>query len=502
MDGLAPGPALTKREINQSRRRTVLRTQGGGLVRLVILLSLLAAIIALAATGSLPWQAPYHGPLATDFPRNTLVVDFGLQRVSQTRSILVPTGNASASTPAILTARLSSDLVEHAKFHQFPANQITLTATPVGPSQVEIVAILNPVNPDKVADGLFTGSISVYTGSQTLFVPMAVYLAPKSGYQAMLAFLLLLLGAIFGLSVKWVTEALSSLAAARWRYDSIMQRLGRSLDELPTSAVDRLNDIRNSIARQDVSHLDGTFVSLESALGPLRKFSGDIKNINDDIARQEEYQRRRGNLPIKAVVHEERRQVNDLRNQEWPWPDADAMGRSVKLLSDQVRAATRAIEAGQANVVRLFAEGDFARAVEESGKLSALGADHLVADDHPADAAAQPSAGDGYGEPWIVEPAPRHLLPRGRWLSILGARGIIQWMTERPRSLAAAASILVVSIVGLQLQYLNSTSFDGSLADWLNLLLWAAVIELSGVSVLDVVGRLSGAGPAPRPGPR
>ena len=312
----------------------------------------------------------------------------------------------------------------------------------------------------------------------------------------MLAFLLLLLGAIFGLSVKWVTEALSSLAAARWRYDSIMQRLGRSLDELPTSAVDRLNDIRSSIGRQDVSNLDGSFASLESALGPLRKFSGDIKDINFYIARQEDYRGRR-NLPVEAVVGEERRHVKDLLGQEWPWPDPDATEKSVKLLSDQVRIATRAIEAGQADVVRLFAEGDFVRAVELFGKPSALGADHPVADNNPPDAAAQTSAGDSYGEPWIPGPGPRHILPNGRWLAFF-----IQWMTERPRTLAAAASILVVSIVGLQLQYLNSTSFDGSLADWLSLLLWAAVIELSGVSVLDVVGRLSGGAPAPRPSPR
>lgn len=479
----------------------MLRTQGGSLVRLGILLALLAAVVALAATGSLPWQSPYHGPLASDFPRSTLIVDFGMQRVSQTRSILVPTGSTSPSTPAILTARLSSDLVEYPKLQQFPANQITLTATPVGPSQVEIVAILNPVNPDKAADGLFTGSISVYTGSRTLSVPMAVYLSPKSGYRALLAFLLLLLGAIFGLSVKWVTEALSSLAAARWRYDAIMQRLGGSLAELPTSAVDRLNDIRSQIARQDVSHLDGSFESLEAALGPLRKFSEGIKNINDDIARQEEYQRRRRNLPIEAVMREERRQVNALLSQEWPWQDAEATGKTAQLLGDHVKAATRAIEEGRANVVRQFAEGDFSKAFDLYNTPPALGPDP-VPDENPADAATSPAAVSDPGQPWPTESGPPLPFPRRRWLAFLEGRGVIQWMTERPRSLAAAASILVVSIVGLQLQYLNSTSFDGSLADWLSLLLWAAVIELSGVSVLDVIGRLSGGGPTPRPSPR
>jgi hypothetical protein len=64
--------------------------------------------------------------------------------------------------------------------------------------------------------------------------------------------------------------------------------------------------------------------------------------------------------------------------------------------------------------------------------------------------------------------------------------------------MAGAASVLVVATVGLQIQYMNSTSFTGSLSDWLTLLLWAAIVELSGVSLLDVVGRLSGGRTAPR----
>lgn len=52
--------------------------------------------------------------------------------------------------------------------------------------------------------------------------------------------------------------------------------------------------------------------------------------------------------------------------------------------------------------------------------------------------------------------------------------------------------MLVVSVVGLQLQYLDSSGFSGSLGDWLGLVPWSAAVELSGVSVLDVLGRLGG----------
>ncbi len=95
----------------------------------------------------------------------------------------------------------------------------------------------------------------------------------------------------------------------------------------------------------------------------------------------------------------------------------------------------------------------------------------------------------------------RHVIvsphPRRRGL-LRGDKTLTEWMTERPRAMVGAASVIVVSIVGLQVQYMDSTTFTGSLSDWLTLLLWAAVIELSGVSLLDVVGRLGGARAAPR----
>lgn len=475
-------------------------TLGGFLAKLVILIALLVGLVAAFVTRSLPWQAPYQGPVAADFPRGTLLVNFGIQRLPQTRSILISTGGTSPAGAETVTPRLSADLIASPKLEQFPADQVTLTATPVGAGQVEVTASLNPTSPERAGDGLFTGTISVLVGSRSVSVPIAVYLAPKSGYRALLAFLLLLLGAIFGLSVKWVTEALSSLAAARWRFDAITQRLRGSGGLLPTSAEDLISDIWNRISRQDVSQLDGSFESLESALGPLRTFSESMKNVNDDIRLQRKA-RHDQSLPVDDVISEERRQVADLLNRDWPWPDTSAVLAEAKQLSAYARAATGAITAGRPDVVSLFAKGDFAAAFElyrsPSQQAAAQGSDDSAAE------SARLRASDDGQVPHIqdLEMPPMVLLQR-RWIGLFNARGWIQWMTERPRTLAAVASILVVSIVGLQLQYLDSTSFDGSLASWLSLLLWAAVIELSGVSVLDVVGRLSGGASTPRPSPR
>jgi hypothetical protein len=83
-----------------------------------------------------------------------------------------------------------------------------------------------------------------------------------------------------------------------------------------------------------------------------------------------------------------------------------------------------------------------------------------------------------------------------------GQSGLVSWMAERPRWFAGMASVFVVSLVGLQLQYLDVDDFGGGLGHWLELLLWAAVVELSGVSVLDVLSRLGGGGAAQEPGAR
>jgi hypothetical protein len=485
-----------KRKVSQFRRSAMANAMGRWLPKLAIP-ALALIVIILAVTHHLPGQSPSRGSSATQLPRNALVADFGLQRVSLTRSVLVSTGSATVATPTILTARLSSDLTEAGRLGQFPADQITLTATPAGPSQIEIVAILNPINPYKVADGFFTGSISVYTGSKILSVPIVVHLAPKSGYRALLAFLLLLLGAIFGLSVKWVTEALSSLASARWRFDDISKAFEKMMDTLPNSVGERLEEIKNRIRRQDLVELDGLFHALDAARGSLAEFSNLITKVNEDIDHQSRQREKLRGLPVDPVVRVERQHVKELLSQQWPWADDDKIFDEAKLLSVYVKDAAGAMEKRNSSVLSLYA----ADRCGEAYKLS-TGSDGGKSEDIAAIADATSTGPPDASSPDHPDQLPGQDSPailRGeRRLTLFDGRSPIRWMTERPRTLVAAASILVVAIVGLQVQYLNSTSFDGSLAEWLSLLLWAAVIELSGVSVLDVIGRLSGGGSAPR----
>jgi hypothetical protein len=197
-------------------------------------------------------------------------------------------------------------------------------------------------------------------------------------------------------------------------------------------------------------------------------------------------------------VRQEKRQIDALISRDWPWKDSKAILDEIDKLGGYVQAISSAFDEKLTNVLNLFGKGQFEQAYQlysnpNSAKSRPSEAD---GDTNSAQAATPGRFKNRLNR--FLDPSASSRPVYSRWRSGLHSRSTIQWMTERPRALAAAASILVVSIVGLQLEYLDSTSFGGSLSDWLSLLLWSAVVELSGVSVLDVVGRLSGGGPAPR----
>jgi hypothetical protein len=294
----------------------------------------------------------------------------------------------------------------------------------------------------------------------------------------------------------WVQYS-ASQAAARWRLDALRRRLGGYIASLPTSAAGRLNDIENRIMRQDVSEIDELFKPFEPELGSLRTFSDSINDIDSHVAEHEKllYDRDFAELPIKAIVRAERRRIDILISREWPWQDTQATLDDLEQLGKYIRAITHAFDDKRLDVLDLFRKDQFEEAYQLYKVPSAAAATKVSVGHADADSA------DAAGPAWLKNRQHRMMIATELRPSVfrISRWSTMRWMTERPRALAAAASVLVVAIVGLQLQYLNSTSFFGSLSDWLGLLLWSAIVELSGVSVLDVVGRLSGGGPAPRP---
>ena len=480
------------------------RRAGKRVFALLVLLLIVAGVVVLGITQRLPGQSAYSGPPVSSFPPGTLIVNFGLNRSSLTRSIVVSSGSTLSPAPSVLVARVASDLVQATGAKQFPADQITLTATPVGAQSVQIVATLSPMNPEKVGDGLFTGKIEVYTGSKTLVVPLAVYLTPKSGFRAVLAFSLLLLGAALGLSVKWITEALSDLSAAHRRFDRLRSSLG-DLKNLPDDAAARLDEISDRIKSQDIGQLEESFRQLEKDRRPLRYFCMTIGQVNYRIQKQKQILEQESDSRKVAVagqgaiiVDRERMKVRELQATKWPWEAAESeetiLKKALELSRQSLIISNVLNEPGRfPEVLYKFQCDEFDEAEKEYLRTNRPEADRESA--MPIQAASPKAAARSR------KPRARHFTvpPRAQRRGLLrGDKTLTEWMTERPRAMVGAASVIVVSIVGLQVQYMDSTTFTGSLSDWLTLLLWAAVIELSGVSLLDVVGRLGGAKTAPR----
>jgi hypothetical protein len=486
----------------ESRRRVLRRAFG-----LLAVIFAVIGVLIFASLGRLPHIWPSATPTAR-IPDNTLLFNFGLSRKTLTRTIVVTsTGSTSAApssvsgaTADVLTARLQSDLRDSRSEKQFPAAQATITASPIGAKRVQISASMNPSEPEKVEGGTYSGSILVASGAASFRVPVVAYLTSRAGVRAGFAFLLLMAGATIGLAVKWITEALSQLAAARWRLEDIRRSLGRSADSLPTQAAVQLEEIENRIMRQDTSSLDSAFAPLVANVRQLSMFSTAVAGVQREIDQQTDITWGLDNESAaagidrdfaKSVIEAERERIDRFRHEEWPWKDGDAVIADVQAFAGQCRTATLALN----DVSR----GDNVPAAKAALKLFRLGkfpeADEAYKNPAPMQVASdqdKPSRPrDARG---ISMPGALRMVRLRHPLSFLAWRrgGVVQWMMKRPRTLAGAASVLVVSAVGLQLQYLDDAGFAGNLGDWLGLVLWAAVIELSGVSVLDVLGRLGG----------
>ena len=492
------------------RRRRLRQFVGG-----VVLAALAVALIVLAALDELPAVDLSPKP-PTARPENALFVNAGLSRATLTRTKVVAydaspqgqDGNATP-TPDVVSALLEADLQDPKSEDQLPAAAVQVSASPIGRGRLQLSAVVDAeVGP--ASGGTFLGTIQVFSGNQVVDTPLVVYLAPRDGSRAALAVFLLLIGAVLGLAVKWITESLTRLAAARWRLDDLRRNIGGDRDALPLMATARLEEIEDRIRRQDTENLDEAFGPVVSNLVDLRSFAASIRAAEDEIREQRrlaqdlDEEEATGVVGLdrdfaESIVRAETTRIERLRAVDWPWSDGDKTVADLRELADQCRTATLALSDalnGRSNdatfhVLDFFRKGNFSEAVE----LYRLPPSEL------------PEA----KAPQLVERKPR---PSGRsrfWAEpdfvfqrFPGARsaGLVPWMAQRPRWFAGAASVFVVSLVGLQLQYLDANGFTGELGDWLGLLLWAAVVELSGVSVLDVLSRLGGTAPSAGGGPR
>jgi hypothetical protein len=478
------------------------------ILAVLVLVILVLTLGLLKMLGKLPSMTLFIRP-TLKIPEGALFVNSGLSRstLTRTKSISYDFKPQESSTgvagPAadVVTATLEADLRDPQSNDQFPASLVQLNASPSRPGSIQISTIINPSQQPKPAGGTYLGTIDIFAGTQILRVPIVLYLAPRDGPLATIAFLLLVIGATIGLSVKWITESLTRLAAASWRVEDLRRSLGGSSDGLPLMAAAQLKEIEEAIRRQDTDdNIEKALVPLVSNVSNLRSFAAATRNAKDEVENQYNISQAAWDWDdgapdalnqdfIESMARAESTCIERLLARDWPWKNPAETVEEAQILADQCSTATSALRdatSGGANsttseVLDRFRKGNFVEAVilyrqpPEDLKVTL-----------PSEAVILPKPTKARSRRFSSARGFSSLIPFGDD----SPRGLVPWMARRPRAFAAAASVFVVSLVGLQLQYLNAANFAGELGDWLGLLLWSAVVELSGVSVLDVLGRL------------
>ena len=231
---------------------------------------------------------------------DSIRLDFGISREAITRSVRVdicglrstpePTecqadAESDAARPSITSASLVADLVNAETSTQFPVTQISVTASNVSKTGIAISVNANPLEPDDVEPGTYTGNLIVDRADTSITLPITVTLKARAGTPARLAVLALLLGSFGGTLLKWLDDSFSTVAALRRRQRRLEQFLEGERENLPTGVERRLNVIRNAI-RNFESDVGATLDEIVKNQDALLTYARTTKSIERYVQAQ------------------------------------------------------------------------------------------------------------------------------------------------------------------------------------------------------------------------
>ncbi|MDQ3789859.1 MAG: hypothetical protein M3422_21780, partial [Actinomycetota bacterium] len=361
--------------------------------------------------------------------------------------------------------------------------------------------VVDPSGAAPVPEGCYRGHLTVYrNGAEPRRRDVVVDIADREKWSAVVAFAVLLIGALVGLAIKWITESLTPLAEARRRFGrsrNLLANKGYTDNDLPTSLRTLRDEVEQHLRHQEITDLKDKFRRLETAIDVSAPAIAVIHEIRTRIEDQRGELERlwRAGLPDHAVnrlanlLQSEINQLNDLRNQPWNAESGAARLTETNLLRNHVEVVNNFMA-----VYPDYAGQDHAETVAND-----IGS--LLANNNVEGAAASlntlvgPASRKNTRENWVERSGTRHWPKDVESPRQKTARDA--WLIRNARLIAALVSALVVTVVGFSVEYLDNRGFEDNMDDWLGLFLWAAVVQLSGVSVLDVVAKLS-AGAQPR----
>jgi hypothetical protein len=280
--------------------------------------------------------------------------------------------------------------------------------------------------------------------------------------------LALLLGALGGGLVKWLGDRYSPVAVQRRRQRRLLRRLGPFLAFLPERVRDDFEVIRDGITHFDPEGLDKLLSELETQGDALARFGAAMLDLDDLLKWLAENDLPGSTPPVAVILQAATEEQTRLLTTKYPWEHPDELCTSAEKLRSLLRAIKRAViardtEAYQQSARKMFAtDTDFADALER-------GTARLAAD--------QPQ--------YVPPPSPQ------RTLKASTHRSLPQFLLDNVLFITMVSAALIVMIVGYQTQFLDNKAFDGGNGDYLKLFLWAFALQVAGVTVAEVVGKLS-----------
>jgi hypothetical protein len=436
----------------------------------------------------------------------TTKIAFGPWREPRGVTVLL-TSPSDAPAPSNLVL-VASDLQREDGVAEIPESRISLAAETKGSGQSEIKVCIDPGG---VAAGEYTGQIRV-TGPgleayvQTLVVSLqrAPWLVePSLGW--IWAFLLILIGALFGTILKWLSETGAELSRLRRRMANLRQRVKALVYDLPPDVTAQLNLADSQIEQGDAIAAEKTIQSIEEKLPKISSLSAQASWVKEEIRHHETTVRatfrddRDRFLQLHLVVRHENFASSRLWLDSWDKPEETL--RLWNDLQSVVSAFTSflASYAGKKPVsltaaVGLLAEGKYPEAAETLRNLE-LGLEPQparAADKNEARAtspATVPTSGSDWGTTSSSAAVNR---PAGFITRLKNL--VIEHQTE----VTTALITLAVSLAGLQLLYFDNPTYGKDAGDALTLIGWGFAVQVTGATATQVGRHFSSGTPSIR----
>jgi hypothetical protein len=266
-----------------------------------------------------------------------------------------------------------------------------------------------------------------------------------------LAFLVIFVGALLGLALKWLTETATDLGRYRREHRRLSRRFPRGLaPSWVSQALDQAADLIQ----------DGETSRIDEALKPVRDRSEEIDNF-----------RREYELTLKRV---------DLVEELAP-PG----------LTGQVLDLRRRLEALRERATQDHGtNGDSDDFTKLQGALATI-EDQAKQGPSPSTGEQADDSEDG-GAWWnpAQRKSPRHLRRPQEAEEPSAPVRLVEFLSDHVRPTLAFMSALVVAVAGIQIEVINDPGFSGSMSDFVGLAMWALAVEFTGVSLTEVIGKI------------